>query len=416
MKKFLIGTTALVAAGFASSAYSAAIEASVNGYMNLGVAFSSAKNADKQASSAFTGTTSVLENDDIHVIRDGEIHFNVKGTSDNGLTFKARVELEAFVTTDQLDENWASIGGSFGEVMIGGNDTALYQVAGKYGVSYVNGAINYADSANTTTEFTPGSGIEPFGQDDSIGIQYTTPSFSGFKVGVSFQPDSAVRTISSVGGSISTANRSDGTADAQSTFGKRGPDQYSAALAYDGKFGGVSLGAGLGYMQTGKTVNNTALSTVVTAYDIGQTDTVYAGLDVGYSGFTVSGFYQQAKTKAKFYTNSSTIGTVSGTYSKTDTFGLGLMYQTGPWTVGGGVATETTKLNSINSTLDIDNNKATKMHGTAGVSYALAPGATVAGIIEAGNLKNDTTTIATGVKTSTKTSGVAGAVLFGLKF
>jgi len=373
MKKFLIGTTALVAVGFAgSAAYSAGLTASVGGYMHAGVVFSDKGN-----------DLTAVENDSVHILRDGEIHFNVEGTSDNGLTFKGRVELEAFTTTDSIDENWVSVGGAFGTVLIGGNDTALYNIAGAHGVSYVNGAINYVDSANDTTQFTPGASIDPVGQDDSMGIQYHTPTFAGFKLGVSYQPDSGT----------------DGASDAQSTFGLETGDQYSVGLSYNNNFGDVSVGLGLGYMQTEGLASVGILAT--------DTDTFYAGLDVGFEAFTASLFYQNIDRDSR----------VAGRQdNKADAYGLGLMYQTGPWTIGGGIAMDTREGEQLTSSTGTNNFEEKRTHGTVGVSYALAPGATVSGIIEAGRTEVEDTVIATGAKTSTSESGVAGAILLGLKF
>jgi len=103
MKNALFATTAFVAAGLVAGAAQAAdpVTASVSGYMHAGVGY-----VDRRGSDA-----------DIGVMRDGEIHFNARGTSDNGLTFRGRVELEAFTSGDQIDENWVEVGGAFGRVL-----------------------------------------------------------------------------------------------------------------------------------------------------------------------------------------------------------------------------------------------------------------------------------------------------------
>ena len=69
------------AALFATGALAAEpLTASIGGYMHIGVGLTD----------DIDGTGS---EDKVGVLRDGEIHFNFKGSSDNGLTFDGRVEL-----------------------------------------------------------------------------------------------------------------------------------------------------------------------------------------------------------------------------------------------------------------------------------------------------------------------------------
>ena len=133
MKKVLFATTAIVAAGLTTSANAAEWETGVSGYYFLGLALSDANGQDG-----------------LGILRDGEIHVNGRLTADNGLTFRARVELESFTSGDQIDENWGSIGGSFGTLLIGSNDDAVYN--NHVGVIYAPGArVGYYDEFATTT-------------------------------------------------------------------------------------------------------------------------------------------------------------------------------------------------------------------------------------------------------------------------
>ena len=174
MKKFLFGTTAIAAVAMAGVASAKDVELGLGGYMRVGAAYVSEPEA------AGAGD----EDENFVLLRDGEIHFKGKGTLDNGLTIEARVELEAFTTGDQIDENWVRVSSSFGQIMIGGNDNAAIN-AGYVG--FTSTFINHAN-ADGTYVFTPGN-VGTYNQEDDIGIHYYTPTIAGFQVGVSYQPD-----------------------------------------------------------------------------------------------------------------------------------------------------------------------------------------------------------------------------------
>ena len=111
MKKALIATTAIVAAGLASSASAAEWSTRVTGYYFLGL-----------------GVLRQLGNQDgVAVLRDGEAHVRAKLVkADNGITFQARIELEAFTSGDQIDENYGTMSGSFGTILIGSATTTRF--------------------------------------------------------------------------------------------------------------------------------------------------------------------------------------------------------------------------------------------------------------------------------------------------
>ncbi|MEM8751579.1 MAG: porin [Pseudomonadota bacterium] len=271
MKKLLFATSAIVAAaGMTSAANAAEWETGVSGYYYLGLALSD------------NGTQ-----DGLGVLRDGEIHFNGRLTADNGITFRARVELESNTSVDQIDENWGSVSGSFGTILIGSNDDAVYN--NHVGVIYAPGArVGYYDEFNIVTQAAPynrpGVGI------DAIGIHYTTPEFFGFKAYGSYHPD---------------ALGSDGLGDSNVPV-FNGVDLYAVGASYTGDFGDFGFGVSGGYTD----IESTA-------------ELITIGANVSFAGFTLAGTYQHEN--------------VDGA-DNADEFAVGLQYATGPWTVAGGYA------------------------------------------------------------------------------
>ncbi len=268
MKKVLLATSALVAAGFVTSASAAEWETGVSGYYFLGV-----------------GVTDSNAQDGIGVLRDGEFHVNGRLTADNGLTFRARIEVEAFTSGDQIDENWGSVSGSFGTLMIGSNDTVVYENLSGIGIIYAPGArIGYADSFALTT--AAGVGFSPFPgtASDQIGLHYTTPDFMGFKAFAGYHP----------------SNATDGAADTNNPVFDNGGEIWNVGASYTGDFGDFSLGLGAGYTDIEGVAG----------------EQISFAANVGFQGFTLAGFYEDD---------------FAG-----DEFGIGAQYATGPWTIGGG--------------------------------------------------------------------------------
>ena len=220
MKKVLFGSTALVAAG-AMAATSAVAEEGVKlglgGYYNT--FFWVGDYDEDTADPRKLGATGLFA--------DGEVHFKGKTTLDNGITFGVQIELEAFQSGDQIDENYAFIEGSFGRLVIGGENTAAYmmQYAAPYvGVplnsgwitSFVPPPVGPVSGTFTTTTFTAGgASVVNAGQtttvsgvttgfrtpalstyvdliNDDHALNYFSPRFSGFQVGASFVPAATI--------------------------------------------------------------------------------------------------------------------------------------------------------------------------------------------------------------------------------
>jgi predicted porin len=278
--------------------------------------------------------------DGLGVLRDGEIHLGFSGTSDNGLTFDGRVELEAFTSDasctdvsaggiispdecgdgDQIDENWARVSGSFGSIKIGGDDSAKNAYAN--GVIYAPSAfIGYYDGFGWVNPVQPGIS----GGGDYIGIHYDSPDFSGFRFGASYLPN---RTSDGAGGGGAKTTAAGDTGGPVYNVGLDTDNFWAVGAVYSGDFNGFGVGVSAGYADS----------------DGSDMETWHVGGNVSSSGFTLAVHYEDN----------------GGSSDNTD-LAIGASYATGPWTIAGGWAQN-------------DTETADPQVISAWVTYAVAPG------------------------------------------
>ena len=138
MKKILLGSTAIVAAGMIVSApvmaaaHAEKMKLSVGGYMEQWVGFTSGDNGVNQDYSGFD------------IKSDAEIHFKGSTKLDNGMTIGVNVQLEASQNGDQIDESYMIVKGSFGEINIGDENSAMYKMhyaPSDYGIGINSGDV-----------------------------------------------------------------------------------------------------------------------------------------------------------------------------------------------------------------------------------------------------------------------------------
>jgi hypothetical protein len=297
MKKILFASTALVAASLASaSSASEPLTGSVGGYMMIGLVYQTD------------------QNDELGVLRDGEIFLNFRGTSDNGLTFRGRVELEGFTTGDQIDENWGEVSGSWGAIRIGSDDDAAD--ANERGVFYgPQGRIGYYDSFYSVMFSSNGADVPM--------IRYSTPSFSGFSAAVDWAPSAGA----------------DGAFDSGLVFGDN--NRFAAGASWDGEFGGFSIGIGAGFVTWSGGTNPNGPAADFTSWNVGA--------QVGFSGFSFGVQYDSAGNAG---------------VEDDGAIAIGAQYETGPWTFAGGVSFST----------DASAGNTDKVNWGVWATYALAPG------------------------------------------
>ncbi len=337
MKKQLIGSTALVSAALLAGsvvgqdAFAAdPLELSIGGYFQV-----SAEYRDSDDSSGEPGAN--LQ--DLGVYDDGEIQFTASTTLDNGIGVKARIEYEAKNQgrgtqgqATQTDERYLNFSGGFGQLRIGSDDDASWQMqyqapVGAYQIG-VNTPTFAIPTEGTAVSSYPNTYAGP--SSDSQKIIYFSPRMAGFQLGLSYAPDQDTNENS--------------TAQADNDPGQQ-EDLFSIGLNFVETFGDVDLAIAGGYTQgnleeQGNSLTSTSATFVTVGSDISiavcdtgnfqcKTPTDNAddieeysvGLNVGFAGFTVG---------------SSAVWSNRGFDNNGDefTWDAGVTYATGPILVG----------------------------------------------------------------------------------
>ncbi|NVK18676.1 MAG: porin [Methylocystaceae bacterium] len=289
MKKILAGTTALVACAVITSHANAAdpIKLSLGGFAEAWVGYA---DQDTVGGNDYANVT---------VQQDTEVYFRGSTKLDNGLTVGVNIDMEADSNAADMDDVFVSIASdTLGELHIGatpGAANSMGNLAPEVGIgnndgdveNWIASNISNANFANST--LTAGE----TGQK----IVYYSPSIAGFQLGASY---GIIPEVVSNAVNVGSTNT--------------GSDiQYNVAVAYSGDFGGVTVGADVGYElidnggTNGTSVNNESAGR--------------AGLNIGVAGFTIGGSFI-AKNN---------VGAVSS--KDMDGWDLGVSYETGPYGV-----------------------------------------------------------------------------------
>jgi hypothetical protein len=234
MKKQLMTTTALVAAGVIATS-GAALGAS-KPKLSLGGWFEGIVGISDIDNKVNTGGQRVA----LDVQQDSEVFFKGSVKLDNGIKISTRVELEGQSSNsgDTIDEAYMGIKGKFGEIRIGSEDNAAHlMVTGNSGSWATNVGQNLNFDVGDWVE-TPGGHAAStvqrldLGEGDSEKLTYFTPRFGGFQLGLSYMP--------------SANEGGNGDVEATSAANHSG---FAAAVRYSGKFDAVGIGASAGYAQ-----------------------------------------------------------------------------------------------------------------------------------------------------------------------
>lgn len=267
MKKLLIGSTALVAAGLLAGNASAAdkIKLGLGGYMDNFIGFSSNKAAYNNAQ---TGLPNVGGFD---VQQDSEVHVSGSTKLDNGLTVAVKWEMESNAGTQTSNTDSASVAVSsatLGTIDLGSDDNAADKMhnapstASSFGLELGDNAQWVSAPANVKYErWTRSTGAS-----DYMGVSYRSPSFSGFQIGASY--------TAGLDENPQTSNGA--TADSH---------MWTTAIAYGGKVGDVSVNADVFYAAQGSGEAKGSLNP--TGYD-----QLGGGLKLGFGAFEVAGAYR----------------------------------------------------------------------------------------------------------------------------
>jgi len=308
MKKVLLGTTALVAASAMTvDTAKAEIGLSMWAYQSFGLAIDS----DNQTSD--TGLVSY---------QNGNIDFKASGELDNGMTTGMSVDMVTANGSGAIDELKFSLSDDWGSIILGNDDSAADLVNGVYWVTGngVNSGVWGAYTANTVANYmyTASSSTG-----DAAGIRYFTPSMSGFRLGVSYQPGS------------------DDGGDSSITSAQVFENVLSVGAEYKGDMDGVGIGLSAGVDHTANLRTSQTASTATAGAD-DSTNQWFARGSVSTGGFMVGLAYA-----AEDYDLGANLKQDRWTFAATAS------YSTGPHTIGIEYATaelDTTKTTANDTT------------------------------------------------------------------
>ncbi|MGE5548179.1 MAG: porin [Solirubrobacterales bacterium] len=366
MKKVLIASTALVAAGLLTTGTASAsekIKLELGGFSKWWVVgqwqdkdFES--NLNTVAATASSTPASGLSATNVDVKGDNEIHFNGSTTLDNGIKVGVRVELEAgghtetntgvANTMDVIDESYAYVETGFGKVMVGtyNNGTYLLHVsapdaAGNWGEAAIMtgglsvvkpGAVSGMLGGNTTAIATDG---------DAEKITYVAPSFYGLTLGASYVPNAFSEDNRGVAAGANGPNA--GAGALASTPLATDSSAYGVGALYANTFGGVGVKLSGGWVTYQVKSNNPI------AGGSDMNNEYSAGAQLSYAGFTLGGSYRQTNLNnatsgvgvlaaqagqanlAGGVTSTAANGGIAASEGRA--FDLGLQYASGPYAV-----------------------------------------------------------------------------------
>lgn len=280
MKKQLLCTSA-IALGVAAAAPASAQEWDLDwgGYMSSHVAVVDTDGpvADNPAN----------DFDGLSIFNTGEIQFTPSVTLDNGMTFGINVQLEAQNQSANgdavdIDESYLTIkSDTFGQIDIGAENSAGYKMsigAPEVTTMWINSpsfsafvpissAVNFNFRQAAISSYA-----EVAGNNDVNRITYYTPSFNGFKLGVSYAPTANGNANQGFFAGGTTNNRAAGPLE----------DIWDIGVSYSQSFGTVDVDFGARYGEGSATV---AAASDPSVWGV--------GLNVGFSGFTIGGGYTE---------------------------------------------------------------------------------------------------------------------------
>lgn len=397
MKK-LLGTTALVAAAFATAPAMAAdkINIKVGGYFVGSIAAVFDNDAGEGTTrAAAPAPIGLLQGQDQRTIRFGreaEIHFKGSTTLDNGVEVGVKFELESGErgASDTVDEAYLWVSGAFGEFQFGAQDGVGDQMPIVAPSPFLETFANDTDLdplgagdnrgaglfSNTTAGVAAGGAgaLVQSGNDgiintvvdfsgDSDKIIYFTPRLAGFQIGLSFTPE-----LEELSGDESFGDSFSGNNTIENIF--------EAGITWEYAFNGVDLGASFVYLTAdGGVVNTNVTGTPqVIGNSAPDLEDWAAGASVGFAGFTIGGAYAVKETDASQFGVGTAQPRVLEDYKAWD---VGVTYGTGPWTFGVEYA-EANRDASINPGAVARNFDEVDLSAiVTGVAYSLGGGANV---------------------------------------
>lgn len=361
MNKLLLGSAAIAGLLLASAPAQAQMELTIGGHSKNYVGYLS------------QDTLPGVDERNVDMIRETELHFNGESTLDNGLTFGFQVETEVDGGDDSntIEESYIYMSGTWGRVNAGSENGAAYllQVAAPSADSNIDGIRQYINPVNYAAAVAPvnsfavanawagrtngTSDVDGFDYDNDLTgtsekITYLTPNYNGFQAGASYTFDTADNgSVTPVGSGFNTSNVNATTGDA-----------WEIAARYEGVVSNFGYAFGAGY--TTVNLDNPAAG-------IDDLSEWNVGLDVDSGPFGIGAVYTEGDN-----------GQVNG--SDVDTYVVGVDYTTGPFKFGASYLNQDDELGVIGSDLETD-------RITGGVIYTAGPGLSFRGSVS--NIQTD---------------------------
>ncbi|WP_372054795.1 porin [Tistrella mobilis] len=330
MKKILLGTSAIVAAGLLAAPASAAekIKLGLGGYYQSAFVLIDEDVADTRTD---------------NMKQEGEIHFLGETTLDNGIKVGVNVQLEAYTTSDQVDEHYVYFEGGFGRVVLGAENSAPYLMHYSAPSAVVGHGVDSPNFFHASRPGTAALGSNATflnATSDANKLTYFTPRFSGFQLGLSYTPSLA----GGRGGSSGAyGNLNDNVVGRQQQL-------VEVGMNYVNTFGGVNLAASAGY--TGG-----SLEADGAGYD--DLEAWSLGANLGYAGFTFGGAYMTSNQGLELNDD-------------LEQWNVGLTYGFGPYKVGVGYAYGSQSNGRVGTATATDKDELQMLE--LGGTYALGPG------------------------------------------
>lgn len=317
MKKVLLGTSAIVAAGLLSTSAMAQ-----DGFtMSVGGSFGFSAAVINQDDSAVAPAQPGANIRDHAFGQTSEIHFTANATLDNGTRVRAVVELEGEVNADQTDEVFLRFSNdAWGTLEMGTRDGPAQKMV------TLGPAVSFDHIIGCTafTHYSGGGGnlaafMCSLGRlSDSVKVSYFTPVINGVRAGVSYEPEPGI----DGGGSNQNGNPALDTIVGTTAAGQAS-ETVEAGLEYVNTFGDVSFRGSVVY------AHGSQEATAAAGQFLDDTDLWNIGAQVGFGAFTIGGHYQAAEV------NQNTRALANGDDKG---FRLSVTYSAGPWLIGGAYA------------------------------------------------------------------------------
>ena len=359
MKKILLGSTALVAAGFLAGGVAHAenqpIAVTVGGYYQSAMAVIDQDSDDGEFADSTNGTA---------FGQDVEINIGGSTTLDNGLTAGFKFVIEGNATGDDstsADERFVFFRGNFGQIRLGSTESARQEFTnfapGGSGIFGVNTPFFiFADPGNAAGIFNVRTYDDGLGSEDSMKIVYFSPDFNGFSFALSYGPSD--RGQSQYGGN----NRE---------VSGQLLDHLSGAAAYAGTFGDFKIRIAGGYESY---VLDLCPGGAGACDD--NPDSWHAGATVSFGKVSIGGGYLHQNLVAE--------DSGGGDRDRTD-FDIGIAYWDSMWGVG--VQYGRADIDGTNAAIADDLSfDVVEVDGT----YILGPGVSIQAAIRLGNFEDDT--------------------------